>query len=377
MTASPYRLRPSNAARTVMCAGSVALCEAYPQEPTPESMAGDAAHWAASELLRGNVVALGQCAPNGITLTDEMIEAAELYANHIKGRGSVENVEIQIANSALHPTDNGGTPDHYSFVLIPQGLHIFIDDFKFGHGHVEVFANWQMMDYAALILESIRTNWYDDRVITITFTIVQPRDFHRDGPIRIWTVNASELRGYFNMLRGAFEAASMPGAKCKAADPEICDDCSGRVACEAALVAASNSVPHAYNSTPLVMSPAAMSLEARILRKASKRLAARLSGLDAQIEATIKRGHPVPGNKLDNGNGRIVWLKSVEEISTLGKSFSVPLDKHDVITPTQAIAAFKKAGLPPEIVEAYSYRQPGATKLVEYDSQELANVFKP
>lgn len=376
MNTSMWRIRPSSAARIMMCAGSLALCEAYPEIDTPDTMAGTAAHWAGSEILLGRAVALGQHAANGVMLTDEMLEAADLYATTVKARGPVGNVETPVANAILHP-DNGGTPDHFAYAVNGQRLHIFIDDFKFGHGYVQVQRNWQLLNYAALILESIRSVWPDDTMINITMTIFQPRSFHRDGPIRSWTVNASELRGDFDLMRLKFAEAVKPNAQCTATDSDICDDCSGRVACEAALAAASKSVPHGYSSTPLVMSPGAMALEASILRRAVKRIEARLTGLDGQIEATIRKGTSVPGNKIDNGSGKVVWLISVEEASTLGKTMGVPLDKGDVITPTQAIVAFKKAGLPPEIIEAYSYRQPGAAKLVQYDSAELAKVFKP
>ncbi len=378
MSASPYRIRPSNAERLCMCPGSLAICEAYPKAPTEESMTGDAVHWAAAEILHGRAVARGQCAANGVTLTEAMIDAADFYADYIKRRGAgVGNVEVLVTNDALHPTANGGTPDHYVFLVIGDRLHIFIDDYKNGHKYVSIIGNKQLLNYAALILRSIAATWGDWTKIDITMTIFQPNNYHRDGPIRAWTICAIDLVPYFETMRVAYARAMEPDAPCIAADPDICDDCSGRWVCEAALAAASNSVPHSYSSTPLNMSPAAMALEQRILSKAAKRIEARLSGLEEEMTGSIRRGVKIPGNKLDADGGKVVWLVPKDQVSTLGQSLGVPLDKHDVLTPTQAGTAFKKAGLPPELIEAYSYRQAGKVKLVQYDSKELANIFKP
>ena len=45
----------------------------YPEtEDSPDSMAGTASHWAASEMLRGRKVAVGAKAPNGVFLDAEM-----------------------------------------------------------------------------------------------------------------------------------------------------------------------------------------------------------------------------------------------------------------------------------------------------------------
>lgn len=81
------RLAPSSAARIVACPGSRKLEAMFPQEETIESREGDAAHWAAAQMLAGVAVSIGMAASNGVLLTDEMIEGAEMYAEHILKRG--------------------------------------------------------------------------------------------------------------------------------------------------------------------------------------------------------------------------------------------------------------------------------------------------
>lgn len=358
---------PSSAARTVACLGSVRLCAMYPQEDTIEAMDGTATHWAAAEILSGRDVCLGQVAPNGVVLTDEMIEVAELYSTHIiaRGNGQVGNVELPVINDFFH-VHNWGTPDHDFFD--PLTMTLYVDDLKNGHGYVSHIRNWQMINYVGLILKRMGVDGIADQKIRVVMTIFQPRNYHRLGPIRSEVRMAVDMRADFNILRMAFERADDPNAPCIASDE--CEHCPGRHACEAATAAGWNAAEHAYSSVPLNMSPEAMSLELRILRKAGKRLTARISGLEEQIRSTIKRGAIVPGFKFEHGVGRTVW-KDIQEAGALGDMLGVNLRKAALITPLQAI----KAGVPKEMVDEYSHAPRSAAELVEIDADEVSRIF--
>ena len=221
-------LAPSSAARIVACPGSVKLAAMYPQMETIEAREGTAAHWAAAEILHGRVVAVGQVADNGVTLNDDMLEAAYLYSDYIESLNLISeyNIERTIRSGYLHE-ENWGTPDFFNY----ESLTLHIPDFKFGHKYVDVYRNWQLINYAALILDFLGVDGSLDQHIKVVMTIVQPRNFHRDGPIRTWSVMASELRPYFNQLRAAFDAAMQPDAKCIVNSE--CEYCPGRHACEA------------------------------------------------------------------------------------------------------------------------------------------------
>ncbi len=369
-------LAPSSAARTVQCPGSVGMAALFPQEDTIESREGTAAHWACAELLAGRDVALGQVADNGVTLNDEMIEAAEMYAGHIMARGAVGSVETRIHNSALHHSENGGTPDHFAYSMNGPRLHIHLDDFKFGHGYVSVFENWQLFNYLALILCAIQDTWTDDRMIDVTFTIIQPRCYHRDGPIRSWSFCASDARPFFNILRNHFALAMRADAPCIAGDE--CEHCPGRHGCEAAVIAAFNGVTHAYSSVPLEMSPQAIGLELRTLKRAARRLDARITGLEEQAQRLSGR-NPIPFFKIDYGSGRTSWNVDADSVVSVGQMFGVDFAKPGTLTPIQALAAMKKAGLPAElseVIKQYTTTPTGAAKLVEDDGRGAALVFK-
>lgn len=276
------------------------------------------------------------------------------------------HIEQTLRGDALHPTDNWGTPDFFS----NTGMNVYIDDFKFGHKLVEVYENWQLMNYAALVLQHLGVDGHTDQMVMVTFTIIQPRCYHRDGPIRSWTVRASDLRPYFNIMRNQFEAAMRDDAPCKVNSE--CDHCSARHVCEALQHSAYNAVEHAYKSIPLTMTPAATGLELRTMRRAAERLQARITSMEEQVIANIRRGISVPYFSLAHGQGRTVWTRPVEEIIALGVALGVNVSTPDVMTPKQAA----KAGLMKEIVDAYSHAPTGAAKLVEDDGRAAAKIFK-
>lgn len=368
-------LAPSSAARLVVCAGSRAISEAYPQEPTIESREGDAVHWAGAELLRGSDVALGQVAANGVTLTDEMIDTATQYSEYLFKRhgrvhgGAVDGqVEQTCGNGALHK-DNWGTPDFWQYISETNTL--YVDDLKNGHRFVDEVRNWQLMNYAALIAHE-RGMYHDDR-LRIVMTIHQPRAFHRRGPHRSVTLTLGELRKDLAYLAQAFHNAMQPGAPVVAADPEVCLDCPGRVYCEAAIAAGYIAVDMAYDSTPLVMSHAAMSKEYRMLLRAETMIKARREGIKQAIESTIRRGQSVPFFGMEHTKGRRVFMDNAREqgFVDIATAYGVTVVKDKFITPLQAI----KAGVPEDVVRLYSHAPDGAAELVLDDGSAAARIF--
>lgn len=367
-----FPLSASSAARWVACAGSVKLCASYPSEDTPKSLEGTAAHWVASETLLGKPQPqVGSLAPNGVEITEEMLDGADLYVtdvlNATKGGGEL-HVEQTMGCRLIHP-DCGGTPDAWHH----NSGKITIWDYKFGHGFVDVYVNWQLMVYAAGVLETlgvVNGSGIDDSFFTFSFRVIQPRNYHRDGPVREWTIRADDLRAYFNILRAAAEAAWLRvDAKCTP-NPE-CANCSARHVCEALQQTGFEGMDFAAGSTPLELSNDALGTELTLLYHYLDRLDARKTGLEEMAMAAIKAGNVVPGFALNSTTGRLGWTKPVEEVIALGQMMGVEVSKPGVITPTQAI----KAGLPDTLVAQYSGRPPGSLKLVVADDRKARRIF--
>jgi hypothetical protein len=363
-------LAPSSADRRVHCSGSRELEAKYPEtESSIDSKEGTAAHWAATELFAGRTIDTGLLAPNGIMLTDEMVEAAEMYYNDVVSvygdfAGFTAHIEERVDISIIHP-DCWGTPDAWIF----KPYHLIVWDFKFGHRYVDVFENWQVLEYSAGILEKVGINGLSDQKTIVEFRIVQPRCYVGGAPIRTWKVMASDLRGYYNHLRLREAEAMKPDAPTTVG--EHCRDCKARHACVSAQRAAFNAMDIAGTNVPFDLPPEALGAELRYIDRAIKSLEFRRTGLAEQALALIKRGVPVSFYKAEPSMGRERWKVPDAEIITMGELMGLALSKPKLITPKQAI----KAGLDATVVEAYSETPRGETKLEPDDGKLARKVF--
>ena len=376
-------LKPSNAARRMACAGSHKLESLYPQDNSDYAQEGVAAHWLASEILR---VEQGQrsgyvsatLAPNGIEITDEMVEGAELYVGFITANEFADEIHIEerMHIATIHP-DCWGTPDCWT-VQNNQGMQdnnfieINIYDYKFGRGFVEVYENWQLIEYAAGIIDKLGIDGLTDQRTQVHMHVIQPRSFHPEGQIRSWTIRASELRPYFNRLRGSENDAMAETATTNVSSE--CNYCTARHSCPALANSAMLAVDIAGSAIPHVLTAEQVSSELRFLEHHADLLAARISGLSAEALALLKQGQRLPHHHAERGKGRERWTLAAEEVAAFGEMMGVPLSKPSVITPKQAIA-LKHPMLAAEQVRAWSETPYGELKLVPLDTRKTDKLF--
>jgi hypothetical protein len=363
-------LAPSSAAIRRRCPGSVTMRAMYPE--TEDSIAareGTAAHWAFAEMLAGRLVDSGQIAGNGVMLTDEMLEAADVYVADVRSTdidfaGFPPVVEERISIDTINP-HCWGTPDTWRF----KPYKLIVWDFKYGHRYVDVFENWQMIEYAAGILEKVGITGISDQRTEVEFRLVQPRCYVGGGSIRTWKILASDLRGYFNEARAFEERALQPDAP-TVTNPH-CGDCSARHACQAAQLAAYDAMERASSTVPFDLPPEAVGVELRYIDRAIEQLQARQTGLAEQALATIKRGQAVPHYVAAQSVGRQRWTRPDAEIIALGQMMGVELSKPKLITPKQA----EDKGLDSTLVKAYSEYPLGEVKLKPDDGTTARKVF--
>lgn len=331
---------PSTASRWKVCALSAALERAYPADESEESREGTAAHWVVEQCIKGMPPTLRQLAPNGVAVTDEMMDGAQLVVETLHRHlgphwQSMIMVEQRVQIARIHREHCWGTPDYFAWARMPDGrFALFVFDYKFGHDPVEVFENDQLVTYTAGILGQSPN--IDDQLVIVTMVIIQPRSSHRDGSVRSWRVLASDLRGQINKLAMAAEAATRPDALATP-DPDACANCSARAHCEAAQKGAWVAAARAQRSIPHDLSPHALGLELHYLERAQGMLEARVKGLQAQAEAMLTSGQTVPFYRMGNKASRLKWKYAPEAVIGLGmmsgKDLRAPVD---VITPTQA-----------------------------------------
>lgn len=367
---------------TVNCAAAPRLQSFFPEPENEDTKAGDASHWAGACMLTSQSIKIGSLAPNGVIVDAEMFEGAEMWADNVIYSLSAFpqpwqeglHVEERIVNDALHPTHNFGTPDSWAVRAMAGALQtVFLDDYKFGHAVVDVFENWQLIGYAAKICQAIGLNGLDDQNTYFQFRIIQPRAYHRDGPVRTWTIKASDLRPYFNRLRSRFAEAvgpnplATPGRWCKT------QYCSAAHACEALQRAVGHVADEAYIGRADVLTPADVGIELYHLERAKAMLDARVDGLREQAKMLIEAGESVPNFVLQRGKGRrIVPDHLVAQFIMAGDVFGKDLRKPlKAITPLQAIAK----NVPEEALAPFIENQPGEAKLTLDSELQPARIF--
>lgn len=371
MIAAHSFLPPSGASAWKRCALWPTMNARYPQDDTPASTEGTAAHWVAAEMHAGHDHRGGAATPNAMIVTDEMIESAELVCETVEQRtgGMDVHVEERVDIPSI-PGGCFGTPDYWAMDLERKRLEIV--DYKYGHGFVSEFFNDQGMLYALGIFAR-----YEKRMSsivelddwTIAFTIVQPRCYYRGEPVRTHEYSLRDLYSRMSELRNAAQAALAD--KPVATTNEECRNCPGRHACPTLQMAAYSDAEFSNSRAPHDLTPAAASLELRMLERALGRLEARVDGLRELTIANLKAGKSVPHHRVEAGRGKTQWTAEPERIIAIGKMLGKTLAKPGVITPAQA----KKIGIDDSVISAYSSVIPGSPKLVQENNTEVAKIF--
>lgn len=377
-------LAPSGAGCTVHCAAAPFLQAKCPEDKDSDAAReGVAAHWVIAQLFDSAAVAAmvpGIIAPNGIVIDAEMIEAAELVYDDITEalgpHSAIPHVEETLQCPMLNADGkNWGTPDVWSAYADGPIWFIPVWDFKYGHGIIEVFENWQLINYGAAILTAMHLEEYNDRDIYFDFRIVQPRAYHMDGPIRRWLVKASDLRAQINLLRAQYTAAlqpdppAKPGPWCK----ENYCTAAGR-GCNALAIASSHVIERVYRAQKYDMKAEELGLALHNAERAKKMLDAQVDGLRGQAFAMINRGDSVPYYSIGRGLGReVVPPEKVAEFIIVGEALGIDVKKPPTaITPKQA----RVMGMPADVVALYSKQNTGEKKLIADDGITARKVFR-
>lgn len=375
MTSAHAPIAPSSGARIVACPGSVKLEALYPEDTESEqAREGTAAHWALAEVLNGRAVAVGQVTDAGFILTQQMIEGAEDVLRTVHalcaeyGEQPQMYVEQRMAAPRIH-AQCWGTPD---IVLWFAGARVLVGlDYKFGHGWVEVFENWQLIAYDTAALEFLGLNGLTEQGVTVRNIIAQPRSYHPDGPIREWKLRATDLRPFVNRFAAAAEEALGPDPQLHV-NPE-CQHCRARHACPALQAHGLRSIDRARQAVPFDLPPHALGLELADLRAAIKALQARETGLATQVEAMLTRGETVPFWGIERKPSRLKWKVPAEQVLALGvitgKSLAEPPTP---ITPTQA----RDRGLIDLAVLAAMAERGSTVELVKRDDESARKIFR-
>jgi hypothetical protein len=356
MTDMHAKHAPSAMYLTVACPGWQKQASLTPPAgETEESREGDAGHEVAAICAAGGITPppVGSFASNDVEITEEMYDGAALWVEALEGYPA--HIETPVQIQRIHPTDCWGTPDARQWA--PETLILRAADYKFGHGFVDEFENWQLLAYMIGMIDELKL--WERTDITLEMTIVQPR-YYNGKPIRTWSINIMQIWPYVERMQAAVREAESDSPR--VISGTHCTYCPARGTCDVYRKTNAGLIDFAGLADPMMSAPADIGHELRIVQQAIKRLEARETGLAALAEVMIRQGQRVPHFALEQSVGRLTWTVPIEVVEMTarmrGKSIMAPAKP---ITPTQAR---DRKILDATVISEYSERPMGAFKLV-------------
>ena len=153
-------------------------------------------------------------------IDEDQIEGVTVYRDTLVGLiepGDEWALETRLDMPYIHP-ELFGTSDAY--VYKKRKRHLAIIDYKYGRGYaVEVYDNPQLMTYAVGVYRKLLALGY--KIDTIELIVVQPRAYHRDGPVRPYPFKPKILEEFeFRLVEGLRKtedpnAQAAPGSHCR------------------------------------------------------------------------------------------------------------------------------------------------------------------
>jgi len=351
----------------------VQLQERYPDQSDGESARdGNTAHSLAKGALEYGFTDVRLYHESGLftggSVDDDMLSAVQMYIDAVMtGHGRMASklrVEERVDCSAIH-RDCWGTPDAWYYDSREDSYHVY--DLKYGWGLVDVTRNWQLMLYAIGLLSSSSAGG------SVHLTIVQPRPWHPDGPVRTWMLSRDQLMGYADHARSSAIAALSDLPLCTTG--AWCKHCSALVQCHAAQRMWPTILDLSESISADITHPDQLAFELRLLRRAEEAIKHRLSAVESTAIVLITEGREIPGWQLGRTAGKTVWTAGPDDIRALAGMYGAVVDKPpELVTPTQAI----KAGLPKELVAEYTEKKPGAVRLepINPDKPTAKEIFE-
>jgi hypothetical protein len=220
MMVAHSELGASGAERWMSCPGSVELIKVLdlPETEDPDYRKnGTAAHAVGALCLNDSSDTwehVGKKFEGGVECDDEIANSVQVYLDECRkfmGPGFDTAVEQSIAAPDFH-AQFFGTLDFRSI----EGTLLRVRDYKHGEGIiVEAKENPQIMYYAYGELRKF------PHITEVELGIVQPRGFHPDGAVRLWTCSADYLKEWAAtvllpaMERAYLETDFVPGSHCR------------------------------------------------------------------------------------------------------------------------------------------------------------------
>lgn len=321
-------LGASSAKRWTHCPASIRLGKGIPRKSSVYAAEGTAAHALAEMCLLGRARAADDYLGANIDtedgtfeVTQEMAEGVQLYVDTVlKDLAATPNAVFDVESQfdlgwlydGLFGTNDACVGEHFGL------LRVY--DLKYGRGvPVEVEHNEQLMYYG---LGAAYGREYNE----VELVVVQPRAFHKDGPVRRWRTSIEALTAWGqDVLLPAAKATEDPDSRVEAGD--WCRFCPAQPICPEIRKAALTAIQAEFDDDFLPVAGKAVTLPdpLELNAEAIGRTLGLLDVLEPWIKAVretakdmLSQGKAVPGWKLvagKKGNRRWIETKSEAEIA--------------------------------------------------------------
>ena len=355
--------RPSGSAVWLACPMGLTMQnrygDRYPAGAAAEE--GTAAHWVKEQLRLGNRPAVGDAAPNGVAIDEDMIyygEQANAYIAAFAKGGDVfteRNLTVKLPGFEIK-----GTTDDLATVAIDADRRLHIFDYKYGFVHVPA-------DAGQIKLYGIGAR-QEFQIEKIKLHIIQPRDYS-SKPTRSYDFTPAAQNEFCDEVVRALKLAHV--SKPYALAGTHCRNCPGRGAhCSDNWDSAISSMEELTRS--IDSSPEAIGKMVRLMREAHDVVTAALKGVEDEARYLLDSGGLVPGWSMQSSPGRQKWTNE-QPVLDLAAGFGLldTVSERRLITPNQAV----KAGLPAELVRMHTTRPQGEAKLVPTGETLAARIF--
>jgi len=225
-------LGASSMERWSECPGSYNLINALklPEADEPEyQQGGTQAHSAAAACLDMEIDAWEAMNPARPLFNAERANGVQVYLDYVRSRPGRREVELKVHRPELHELFFGTLDCALTPVSGQDGLVLEIVDFKDGVGVVvSADGNVQLSYYAVALIMDDPTFYPDEGRVRLT--IVQPRAYHPDGPIRSWDTTVGQLKEWLHaellpaMTRATAGGYLSLGKWCQFCPARLCGD---------------------------------------------------------------------------------------------------------------------------------------------------------
>jgi len=197
-------------------------------------------------------------------------------------------------------------------------------------------------------------------------SIIQPRGYHQDGPIRSWTITIEEAKQYNAQMHKAVK--SIYSDDRQYVTGSHCRHCKVLADCTAAKAASMNAVDVIGNALPNTSTPEQIATLLITLERASESAKHMLDAVIARAEAMILSGQQIPGRTMAPGTGKRKFINE-QEAATLGMIYGIKMTSEKLITPSEA----ERRGFDKTMMKSITVSPSTAPRLIKHDASLKAD----